>query len=523
MALSCGGVDQRRMRGVVTAISVLGFYLEVVLQLTLLFFQPADGNGLDTALLVILTCLIALSVTVTNLASLLLACRASHDQEGEARGGRACLALHVTQLGLAWRAQRLLLSYGRVGYLQLTSLRLVHAALTSFPFVVLQGRLLLLTPVHETVTPLRVLTLLVTLASSSAALCLYTYRHQLHKATREERDEGERVERVTCSNRRGHVGLLVMVLGTVLCLAARLGAFAVLSAQHGLWALVPFSLHFLLHTAVFISCRRRTGLNVSGHSAETLTPGQNVLPHQTSAACKHEDSLCIDESTYTPTAAVKPKRSSSVSSSTSVVLSCPVHTPGHSTSLGCHTPSIPIHTKTSIPRMPHVTHKQVSPTDTLCADTFTTAALSNGANTPMFFPPSQSKDASYSPPTCQVLHVLAKCYLNTVDLVEDGDRDDNGKPKCRHVLYYSLLLVQNLAMTAAWLLPSSMDYNVKLGVTVALLAAFLLALVLKFAGCSCVAPTGAGDGDDGGCGELAARRGCDEPGKSLPFLLGDGV
>ena len=339
------------MVGILTIISVLGLYVEVVMQLCDLFSNTHDS--LEFPVTVVVTSVLVVSFLITNLASLILAFRCSRIKE-RASEKTVCVVLHSVQLGLVWRAYRVLFRYNKGEWLHFTGLRLIYPSLLTFLYLVLQGRLLFV-PGHQ-IGPLQVLSLVVSLASATMALCSYILRHKLHEALMLEGLPG------TFSGRLRHAGVATLLLGTFLCLTTRLGSFTLLSAQHGFWVFFPFCVHFFAQAAIRLSCSR-----LSSHKASVDSGG------------------CI-----------------------------------------------------------------------------------------------------------LLLQEVATSYLNTLELVEEDLR----RIQCRYVLFYSLVLVENLAMTATWLLQSPLDYTVKLLVVVGLLSAFLVALVLKFVSCGCIAAQGAEGSSD---------------------------
>ena len=119
-----------------------------------------------------------------------------------------------------------------------------------------------------------------------------------------------------------------------------------------------------------------------------------------------------------------------------------------------------------------------------CVHFFVHVAVRLGCSTLSGHKAASSSDSGDCP---QLLRVVATSYLYTLELVEEDLR----RVQCRYVFVYSLVLVENLAMTASWLLLSPLDYAVKLVVVVGLLAAFLVALVLKFVSCGCITAQGA--------------------------------
>ena len=341
------------MVGILTIFSVLGLYVEVVLQLCDLF--NTQNDSFQFPIFVVVTSLLVVTFITMNLASLIVALKSSRFEEKTSEK-TVCVALHSAQLGLVWRAYRLLFRYNQSEWLHFTRLRLVYPSLLTFPYIVLQGRRMFV-PEHP-IRPLPVLSLVASLASFTVALCSYTLRHRLHEDLLVEGLPGK------AHSRLRHAGVAMLLLGTCLCLATRLGSFTLISAQHGFWVLLPFCVHFFVHVAVRLGCS-----TLSGHKA----------------ACNSDSGDCP-----------------------------------------------------------------------------------------------------------QLLSDVATSYLNTLELVEEDLR----RVQCRYVFVYSLVLVENLAMTASWLLLSPLDYAVKLVVVVGLLAAFLVALVLKFVSCGCIAGQGAERGTD---------------------------
>ncbi|KAL8571471.1 hypothetical protein ACOMHN_051179 [Nucella lapillus] len=379
------------------ASSVLGLYAELVMQLcALLSYRDNLGHPLS----ILLLSLLLLSLLLANLSSLLLVLKhEAAEVRGRARG--VCVLLHVVQLGMVWRVYQVCVRYTKTAWLTLASLRLIHVSLTSFLFLIVQSRVVLLPePVIKSL-PVYVLSLVVSLCSCTVALCSYSLRHRLHEmAVMVDMREGSS----PAPSPPGCAGVALLMLGTLLCVASRLAAFALLSAQHAFWTLLPFSLHFSLQA--FLRFRR---------------------------------SPCTRGPTSLPT------------------------------------------TSQNLARSPHT-----DPTRPIT--TLTAASALPPSSTPTPKSPPSPAHPTTTTTVKRLLSGLVKAYLNTFDLVEEeGEgRRGRGRVRCGYVLFYAVMLVENLAMTAAWMLSSSLGYRDKLVLLVVLLVAFLMAMVLKAASCRCV-------------------------------------
>ena len=180
------------------------------------------------------------------------------------------MLLHVLQLGLAWRAYRLLLRYSQKSWINLATLRMIHVALCGFPVIVTQARLLFVEEIvsedsnesvhganndvilhRSVISPLPVLSVVVSLVSCAIAMCAFVLRHKLHHVLDQEEKSHDSEAANTFSKIR-HAGIGVLVTGTFMCLTARLGSFSLLSAQHGIWVLLPFAFHFFFHLLIHL-------------------------------------------------------------------------------------------------------------------------------------------------------------------------------------------------------------------------------------------------------------------------------
>ncbi|XP_070195879.1 uncharacterized protein [Littorina saxatilis] len=434
------------MQGVLVIVSVLGLYVEVVLQLCVLIPTTDNDSSLHPPLAIIVTILIAVSFIVTNLASLILA---FGEWEGKlCRGEKSvCVVFHICQLGLLWRAYRVVSRYQSKDLFHLILLRLIHPSLVSFLYVIAECRLMFF--LGHQMAPLPVVSLVVSLTSSTVALCCYVLRHKLRETATTV------IPTVKPQNSLRFAGTVLLFCGTFLCLASRLGSFALLSVHHGFWALLPFCAHFFIYAAVHFSCSTLHDGD-DGSAKSGLSEKGAVLQNSPTVFQGEPDNACIRD-TVVPCSSAN---NSDCSHNASSMFSHPniyERDTNHSYHHEPRNASVPI---TNNSEANNSFQNQVSH-NTYASET----ATDSKASTMVVF----------------LSQGLAKTYLNTWDLVDN----DLQRVQCRYVLFYSLVLVENLAMTAVWMLNSSHSYTTKLAVVVGVLAAFSTSLVLKFASCGC--------------------------------------
>ena len=73
-------------------------------------------------------------------------------------------------------------------------------------------------------------------------------------------------------------------------------------------------------------------------------------------------------------------------------------------------------------------------------------------------------------------------YINVFDLTRKGYKGI----KCSHVFFYSAILVENIVMSAFWMLTSDLGERLKLMTVFGVLMCFIIGLVIKFCSCGCV-------------------------------------
>ncbi|XP_060566409.1 uncharacterized protein LOC132725320 [Ruditapes philippinarum] len=82
----------------------------------------------------------------------------------------------------------------------------------------------------------------------------------------------------------------------------------------------------------------------------------------------------------------------------------------------------------------------------------------------------------------KVAIAVYKSFVNMFDMV---GRDYTGV-KCSYVLFYSLILIENLVFSSYWMLTSSFDERFKLLAVLMILMCFIVGLIVKFASCGCI-------------------------------------
>ncbi|XP_069127162.1 uncharacterized protein [Argopecten irradians] len=73
-------------------------------------------------------------------------------------------------------------------------------------------------------------------------------------------------------------------------------------------------------------------------------------------------------------------------------------------------------------------------------------------------------------------------YLNIFDLVER----ESTKVSCKNVFYYSVVVIENVAMTAVWMVAFEGDYLFKLCVVALMIVSFIFGVILKSSSCGCI-------------------------------------
>ncbi|OWF36344.1 uncharacterized protein LOC110441791 [Mizuhopecten yessoensis] len=73
-------------------------------------------------------------------------------------------------------------------------------------------------------------------------------------------------------------------------------------------------------------------------------------------------------------------------------------------------------------------------------------------------------------------------YLNIFDLVER----ESSKVSCRNVFYYSAVVIENVTMTAVWMVAFDGDYLFKLCIVSLIIVSFIFGVILKSSSCGCI-------------------------------------
>lgn len=233
-----------------SALSVLSHYVETGLQFYVLLSFYAD-NVLSFPVVLVALCLIATAFVGSNCASFFLELKFRGEPGNSSlRILVVCGGLHVVQLGLAWRVIRLIHRYEKRNLFHLGILRLVHVSLQTFPYVIIVGRPLASGSVPP--QPLAVSSLVVSLTSSAVALCAYALRHHLHESLLMD------IVKLRTSKLRRYLGTLLLLTGTLLCLATRLAALVLMAAEYSFWACVLPSVHLAAFLTIhFLFLRRK--------------------------------------------------------------------------------------------------------------------------------------------------------------------------------------------------------------------------------------------------------------------------
>ncbi|XP_041359683.1 uncharacterized protein LOC121375997 [Gigantopelta aegis] len=67
-------------------------------------------------------------------------------------------------------------------------------------------------------------------------------------------------------------------------------------------------------------------------------------------------------------------------------------------------------------------------------------------------------------------------YFHIFDLVDECFN----RIQCKYVSYYTIILIENIIMTAVWMMSSNMDYTIKMVMILSILTCFICSLILKF-------------------------------------------
>nr|KAG5709639.1 hypothetical protein BaRGS_001689 [Batillaria attramentaria] len=234
------------MVGMLACFSVLGLYVETILQLYILVSSWNSGT-LQASVFILLLVFLLGSFAVTSVASAVSVFSAFRFRD-RVPAKVLCGCMHVGQAAFVWRLYRVLFFYDKRDWFELTGLRLVHVSVQSIPYIVLYGRLLVVDV--SLLRPLPVLSLVVSLVSATVALCTYTLRRRLHETRLKDSLPSQPSKARRC------IGLSLLVFGSTLCLTARLGAFALMSVEHNYWAILPFSIHLLVLLIMHFACFR---------------------------------------------------------------------------------------------------------------------------------------------------------------------------------------------------------------------------------------------------------------------------
>lgn len=85
------------------------------------------------------------------------------------------------------------------------------------------------------------------------------------------------------------------------------------------------------------------------------------------------------------------------------------------------------------------------------------------------------------------LRMFLLAFTNTFDLLDTSFK----KIQCSYVLYYSAILVENLAMAAVWIIFDGSGHVLKLMAFVIIVMGFLVGMILKFGSCAFIFPESA--------------------------------
>ncbi|XP_060077372.1 uncharacterized protein LOC132556935 [Ylistrum balloti] len=80
------------------------------------------------------------------------------------------------------------------------------------------------------------------------------------------------------------------------------------------------------------------------------------------------------------------------------------------------------------------------------------------------------------------IRIFLFSYLNIFDLVER----ETTKVSCRNVFYYSAIVIENVTMTAVWMVAFEGDYLFKLCIVSLMIVSFIFGIILKSSSCGCI-------------------------------------
>ncbi|XP_067679280.1 uncharacterized protein [Haliotis asinina] len=220
--------------------SIITMYLETLL-ISYLITELHDHMAFFITYIV----LVLLSFVLINTSSAMMV-RTSMDFSDKYFGKLLCFVLHLCQFGLAWRFGKLVFLYDKRDWFEMTSLRLIHVAIQTLPFLALHGCLMFSTMSIKVVP---VLTLSVALLSAAISLTMFCVRDQLHACSWNDDNS------VTTGNAKRYCGIFLLLLGTILALTARFSCIVLMNLVAPYFVLILLALHMLILIFGYMSCK----------------------------------------------------------------------------------------------------------------------------------------------------------------------------------------------------------------------------------------------------------------------------
>ena len=209
------------------------FLLETILQLCVV---GTHSEGSE-ALFVVLLAIVMGPLILINFVSAIQVTR-TQDFTGKSFGRIVCIAFHSFQLGIVWRALKLLILFDHKDWQDYLNMRLFHTGFQSLPFCIVLTCSMF---VNETKAALDVVTIVLTLISASISFTTYRTGNILYETD-------------TSDNRhfsvKKHICIVFLSISTFSVLLSRYASIVLFAVVQPLWIILPLSFHYLINLCI---------------------------------------------------------------------------------------------------------------------------------------------------------------------------------------------------------------------------------------------------------------------------------
>lgn len=199
---------------------------------------------------IIVLILILGPLIISNIVSAILVLR-NMDFSGKICGKVVCTLLHICQIGIIWRCLKLFMLYDEKDWREFLTLRVLHTALQSLPYVISKGVFMLSD--HDN-SAKSFATIIMTVVSSSLVLAMFNLRSVLL-----ESDEFLDYK----ARRRKPFGIVFVIFGTLLVLLSRCTSILLMMSILPIYVTIPLGSHFLLYflsSSLYMKCKENTNV-----------------------------------------------------------------------------------------------------------------------------------------------------------------------------------------------------------------------------------------------------------------------